>query len=106
MLKVKLLMRTLFEYRFDAPVMPPESQEAIRLLRKLTEPCRYTKGRRRPLYRKERKEAEIVLDFIEAILNTTVPCRIRRFLRTELEARYNPGMAMIINVAKEWNKNA
>lgn len=85
MLKTRLLVRTLVEYHFDGP----ESQEAIRLLRKLTEPRRFTKGRhRRPLYRKERKEAEVILDFVEAILNPTVPRRIRLFLSLQLEARY------------------
>lgn len=88
MLKTKLLISTLVEYHFSGP----ESQEAISLLRKLTEPRRFTKGRtkghRRPLYRKERKEAEVILDFVETILNPTVPRRIRLFLSLQLEARY------------------
>lgn len=77
MLKTKLLISTLVEYHFSGP----ESQEAISLLRKLTE-------HRRPLYRKERKEAEVILDFVETILNPTVPRRIRLFLSLQLEARY------------------
>lgn len=84
MLKTKLLISTLVEYHFSGP----ESQEAISLLRKLTEPRRFTKGHRRPLYRKERKEAEVILDFVETILNPTVPRRIRLFLSLQLEARY------------------
>lgn len=88
MLKTRLLVRILVEYHFDGP----ESQEAIRLLRKLTEPRRFTKGRtkghRRPLYRKERREAKIILDFVETILNPDVPCRVRTFLSLQLEARY------------------
>ena len=77
-------MFKLVEYHFSGP----ESQEAISLLRKLTEPRRFTKGRtkghRRPLYR---KEAEVILDFVETILNPTVPRRIRLFLSLQLEAR-------------------
>lgn len=85
MLKTKLLISTLVECHFSGP----ESQEAIRLLRKLTEPRRFTKGRhRRPLYRKERREAKIILDFVETILNPDVPCRVRTFLSLQLEARY------------------
>ena len=86
MTKVNILVKVLCEERIDIH-MSPKSSRAIRLLKRLTRPFRYTKRCNRPLYRKECKKAGYCLDFIKTITHPDTPSIVRKNLLALIESR-------------------
>lgn len=85
-MKVSLLVKVLCEERIDIH-MSPRSRRAISLLKRLTEPYKYTRRLNRPLYRKERKKAGYYLDFIKTITHPDTPSIVRKNLLALIESR-------------------